>query len=40
MQASQIDIISFGPEHIDGAFMLSQQAQWPHRREDWAFCCP
>ncbi|MCF1432972.1 GNAT family N-acetyltransferase [Agrobacterium vitis] len=37
MQASQIDIISFGPEHIDGAFMLSQQAQWPHRREDWAF---
>ncbi|MBF2713460.1 GNAT family N-acetyltransferase [Agrobacterium vitis] len=37
MQASQIDIISFGPEHIDGAFLLSQQAQWPHRREDWAF---
>ncbi|MUO78560.1 GNAT family N-acetyltransferase [Agrobacterium vitis] len=37
MQASQIDIISFGPEHIDGAFLLSQQAEWPHRREDWAF---
>lgn len=37
MQVSQIDIVSFGPEHIDGAFLLSQQAQWPHRREDWAF---
>ncbi|MGV2126398.1 GNAT family N-acetyltransferase [Agrobacterium vitis] len=37
MQASQIDILSFGPEHIDGAFLLSQQTQWPHRREDWAF---
>lgn len=37
MQVSQIDIVSFEPEHIDGAFLLSQQAQWPHRREDWAF---
>lgn len=37
MQASQIDIVSFGPEHLDGAFLLSQQAQWPHRKEDWAF---
>ncbi|MCE6075620.1 GNAT family N-acetyltransferase [Agrobacterium vitis] len=37
MQASQIDILSFGPEHIDGAFLLSQQAQWPHRKDDWAF---
>lgn len=37
MQASQIDIVSFGSEHIDGAYFLSQQAQWPHRKEDWAF---
>ncbi len=37
MQASQIDIVSFSPDHIDGAFALSQQAQWPHRKEDWAF---
>ena len=29
-------MVSFGPEHIDGAVRLSQQAGWPHRAEDWA----
>jgi predicted N-acetyltransferase YhbS len=36
MQLSQIEFLPFGPDHIDGAFALSQQAGWPHRREDWA----
>ncbi|HBF28452.1 GNAT family N-acetyltransferase [Rhizobium sp.] len=36
MQLSQIELLPFGPDHIDGAFALSQQAGWPHRREDWA----
>ncbi|MBB4953683.1 putative N-acetyltransferase YhbS [Agrobacterium vitis] len=36
MQASQIELTAFGPDHIDGAFALSQQAGWPHRRQDWA----
>lgn len=26
---------SFTPAHLDGALRLSQQAGWPHRREDW-----
>ena len=26
---------AFGPEHLDAATRLSQQAGWPHRREDW-----
>ncbi|MTH78436.1 GNAT family N-acetyltransferase [Paracoccus aestuariivivens] len=26
----------FGPEHLDGALRLSEQARWPHRRDDWA----
>lgn len=25
-----------GPQHLDGALRLSQEAGWPHRREDWA----
>ncbi|MCD2172138.1 GNAT family N-acetyltransferase [Rhizobium sp. C4] len=35
MQKSQIDIVAFGPEHIDGAVALSRAESWPHRREDW-----
>jgi predicted N-acetyltransferase YhbS len=35
MRTDEIDLVMFGPEHIDGAVSLSQQAQWPHRREDW-----
>jgi GNAT superfamily N-acetyltransferase len=37
MQASQIELIPFGLEHLDGAVALSQQAGWPHRKQDWAF---
>jgi GNAT superfamily N-acetyltransferase len=33
---TQITLVPFGPEHIDGAVRLSQQAGWPHRAEDWA----
>lgn len=36
MQASQIDIQTFQPEHLDAAVELSRQAGWPHRKEDWA----
>ncbi|MFH5775579.1 GNAT family N-acetyltransferase [Paracoccus sp. NGMCC 1.201697] len=25
----------FGPEHVQGALLLSTQAGWPHRSEDW-----
>ncbi len=32
---SHFDIVAFGPEHIDGAFALTQAENWPHRREDW-----
>ena len=31
----EIDIVAFGPEHIDGALALSRIENWPHRREDW-----
>lgn len=24
------------PEHLDGALRLSEQVNWPHRKEDWA----
>lgn len=36
MLASQIDLVEFKPHHLEGALALSQQAQWPHRIEDWA----
>ncbi|OLP55707.1 GNAT family N-acetyltransferase [Rhizobium rhizosphaerae] len=32
---NQIDIVAFGPEHLDGAVVLSRAEGWPHRREDW-----
>jgi predicted N-acetyltransferase YhbS len=35
MQTSQIDLVAFGPDHIEGAIALSRQAGWPHRLEDW-----
>jgi len=37
MTASQITLGTMTPDHLDGAVVLSQQAGWPHRREDWAF---
>jgi predicted N-acetyltransferase YhbS len=36
MQASTIELAPFTPDHLDGAVMLSRQAGWPHRRQDWA----
>lgn len=36
MLASQIDLVEFTSNHLEGALALSQQAQWPHRIEDWA----
>ena len=35
MQTSQIDLVAFGPEHLEAAVQLSRQAGWPHRLEDW-----
>ncbi|CAN7702292.1 GNAT family N-acetyltransferase [Pararhizobium sp. LjRoot238] len=35
MQTSQIDLVAFGPEHLEGAVALSRQNGWPHRLEDW-----
>lgn len=35
MQTSQIDLVTFGPEHLGAAIDLSRQAGWPHRSEDW-----
>jgi GNAT superfamily N-acetyltransferase len=29
-------LVEFSPDHLPGAVRLSQQAQWPHRSEDWA----
>ncbi|NTF34005.1 GNAT family N-acetyltransferase [Rhizobium skierniewicense] len=36
MLANQIDLVEMTTAHLEGALSLSQQAQWPHRREDWA----
>jgi len=35
MRTDDINLVSFTPEHIDGALALSRQAKWPHRAEDW-----
>jgi predicted N-acetyltransferase YhbS len=35
MRTDEVDLVMFGPEHINGAMSLSRQARWPHRREDW-----
>lgn len=35
MQAGEIEITAFGPEHLAAAVRLSQEAGWPHRLEDW-----
>lgn len=36
MLTTSIELVDFMPEHLDGAMLLSRQAGWPHRREDWA----
>ena len=36
MAAVDITFADFAPQHLDGALVLSRQAGWPHRREDWA----
>lgn len=33
---NQIDLIAFGPQHLDEAVVLSRGESWPHRPEDWA----
>ncbi|MDR3517487.1 MAG: GNAT family N-acetyltransferase [Azospirillaceae bacterium] len=33
--APTVELLAFGPQHLEGAVRLSQQAEWPHRREDW-----
>ena len=35
MQTTQIDLVTFGSQHLEGALALSRQAGWPHRLEDW-----
>ncbi len=35
MQTSQIELVAFGPEHLEAAAQLSRQAGWPHRLKDW-----
>lgn len=32
----QIELVTFGPEHLDGAVALSRAESWPHRPGDWA----
>lgn len=33
---AELQIVPFTPEHLEGAWRLSQEAGWPHRVEDWA----
>ncbi|UVC12274.1 GNAT family N-acetyltransferase (plasmid) [Rhizobium sp. TH2] len=35
MQTTQIDVVPFGTQHLEGALALSRQAGWPHRLADW-----
>ena len=35
MQQGEIEILAFGPDHIEGAVALSRQENWPHRPQDW-----
>ncbi len=36
MDQETIDLVAFDERHLDGAVLLSREAGWPHRREDWA----
>ncbi|ESY75283.1 GNAT family N-acetyltransferase [Mesorhizobium sp. M0051] len=35
MQQGDIELQAFGPDHIEGAVVLSRQENWPHRAQDW-----
>ncbi|TPJ57261.1 GNAT family N-acetyltransferase [Mesorhizobium sp. B2-7-1] len=35
MQQGEIELQTFGPDHIEGAVALSRQENWPHRPQDW-----
>lgn len=35
MISAAATLTAFSPEHLEAATRLSQQAGWPHRREDW-----
>ncbi len=35
MQVGDIEIKAFTADHLAAAIRLSQEARWPHRREDW-----
>jgi GNAT superfamily N-acetyltransferase len=35
MTAEQISLEAMETGHLDGAVLLSREAGWPHRREDW-----
>ncbi|CAO96431.1 GNAT family N-acetyltransferase [Erwinia tasmaniensis] len=30
-----IELVNLNESHLDGAFVLTQKLQWPHRRVDW-----
>ncbi|WP_315730308.1 MULTISPECIES: GNAT family N-acetyltransferase [unclassified Bradyrhizobium] len=35
MTSDAASFVAFSGDHLDAATRLSQQARWPHRREDW-----
>ncbi|TPL85199.1 GNAT family N-acetyltransferase [Mesorhizobium sp. B2-3-13] len=35
MPQGDIELRAFGPDHIEGAVVLSRQENWPHRPQDW-----
>ncbi|TPJ36114.1 GNAT family N-acetyltransferase [Mesorhizobium sp. B2-8-3] len=35
MPQGDIELRAFGPDHIEGALVLSRQENWPHRPQDW-----
>jgi predicted N-acetyltransferase YhbS len=35
MTSDATTLVAFRPDHLAGAVRLSQQADWPHRLEDW-----
>ena len=35
MQQGEIELQTFGPDHIEGAVALSRRENWPHRPQDW-----